>query len=224
MKIFRLLAALALVAFGQLAHAGIVQSVRASISGGTGTATLNSVSTSDTLVLLAITENSAGSTFSATPAGFSNANFPAAFTSTVVTANGAIFYNQSPSSGTNSVTINLTAGGGGYMVLVEWSGMLSSALDVSPAASNVTNGSTAGSNSIASGTLAQANEVIFSVLAENTSGAGTSTGGLSAPPAGFIDLFTSSDSSGDFLYDFCYKVVSSTAGATASWTWTEVPA
>lgn len=199
----------------------LVQKVRAGITAGTGTATLNGVSASNTLVFMAITENSGGSVFSATPTGYTVANAPAAFTSSGLTVQGGIWFKQSPSAGTNSVTINLTVGNGGYCELTEWDDFVASPLDVAPAASNINAGvSTSLANSISSGTLSQANERLFAVYCENTSGAGGPTG-LSVPATGFTDISSGNDSSADFVYEFCYKDVNSTAGATASWTGTD---
>lgn len=197
----------------------LVQSTSAAIAGGAATVTLNGVSASNTLVLILGVD--AGPSTPNTPAGFTPSNVPAAFSSSGSAVSAAILHNQAPSSGTNAVSVTYTAGGTGLAFLLEWSGMTASALDVAPAASNVTNGGTAGSNSIASGTLAQANEVIFALLMSNDTGSGTANVGISDPPSGFTSLFAQQDSTSFGPMQISYNVVSSTAGATASWTWTD---
>lgn len=221
MKLRQLLVTLTLLAFGPLAHAGFVQVATGTVSGGAGTVTMTGVNAADTLILFAGAASGSASNVGSPPAGYTAANVPSAYVNAGLSTDAVIYYNQSPSSGSNTVTISFSAGGGGPMVLVEWSGMSPGALDVHPAASNVTNGSTAGSNSIASGTLSQANEVIFAVLLENSSGAGSANVGLTNPPTGFVSVAVSQDSSGSTAWGVAYKVVSATTTQTASWTWTD---
>ena len=203
------------------AYAGLVQSANAAVTGGAGTVTLTGVNPSDTLILFSFSVSGSSSVPSSTPAGYSIGNVPtvyAAFDS----ISTAIYYNQSPASGTNTVNISYTAGGSGHILLVEWSGMPASALDVAPAASNATTATTSGTSSISSGTLGQANEVVFVFMAETTSGAGDAVTGLNIPATGgFTNIFSNSDSNTDFLYAVNYKIVSATASVTAGWTWTD---
>ena len=200
---------------------GFVQSVIGSVSGGAGTVVINGVNPADTLILFAGSAAGPTSNVSAPPSGFTAANVPTAYVASGLSTNAVIYYNQSPSSGTNSISISFSAGGGGPLVVVEWNGMLSSALDVTPAASNVTNGGTSGSNSISSGTLSIANEVIFVLLEENTNGTGTANIGLTDPPAGFASIAASQDSATNAAWGIAYKVVAATTSQTASWTWME---
>lgn len=204
---------------------GVVQSTVGSVTGGTGSATLAGVSSANTLLSFVFATSGAGSQPSSTPVGYTVANAPAALSAFGTAVSASIYFNQAPSGGSNTCAVNFTAGGNGHVILVEWSGLLPSALDVAPAAVNFSSAGTSGTTSIASGTLGQANEVVFAFMVENTSGSGSSVTGCNLPATGgFIDIQSSGDSSADWLYDVCYQVTAATTGVTAGWTWTDTAA
>ena len=203
----------------------IVQRAVAPFVAGTANPVLNNVHPANSLILLCVVGSAASNTAPTTPTGFSVLNAPGAYydASAGVSASATLFINQSPSSGTNSVSVsfNYSAGGGGYAELIECSGLLASAVDVAPAASNVTNAGTAGANSSASGTLASASEVVFVAFMENTSGSGLSNTGLNHPPTGFADIDGAGDTAHNWNFDTAYYVTNSTASVPVAYAWTD---
>lgn len=203
-------------------HSGLVQAAVAAVSAGTGTVTLNGVNSADTLIAFTFISNGAADVPSGAPTGFTAANSPAQFFGQGEGLVGTVYYRLSPPSGTNSVTISYTNGGSGKLILVEWSGLTVTPLDVASAPTNTSTAGTSGSNSVATGPLGSANEVIFAFMYETTAGAGSVSTGANLPATGgFTDIVSSANSSTDFLYDLCYKVVNTTASITAGWTWTD---
>lgn len=180
--------------------------------------TLNGVNSANTLILLC----AGGASPFFTPTGFSVANQPGQFSGSGATVVSGIFYNTAPTSGTNVVTVAMTGSDYTNAVLLEWSGLAPSPLDLAPTGvNNSSASSTSGSNSVSSGVLSQASEVIFALLADTTEGSGTSNAGLTDPPSGFTSLGAYQDNSVNNIAEFCYLVVSATTSVTASWSWTD---
>jgi PASTA domain len=179
------------------------------------TLTLTGVVAANALVLIVGTNNLIN-----VPSGFTAANNPAQYNSN---NSATIFYQQTNAGGTINVNVTWAAGGNTYggAVLLEFSSFAPSALDVVPAASNASITGTAGTNSVSSGTLAQATEVIFAVCYAGTSGAGTTSIGISDPPTGFTSLYAVQNTNLYNGFEACYAIVSSTSSSTASWTWTD---
>jgi hypothetical protein len=129
----------------------------------------------------------------------------------------SVYLKASPSAGSNSAlcsnaTSNYQAG-----VLVEVSGTTSSTADVK----TLTNASgTPTSISVSSGTLAQANEIIFAGMTYGVP-AGSSNAAISNPPTGFTSLYVDQDTLVDLPIEVCYQVVTATTSVTASWSWTD---
>jgi hypothetical protein len=187
---------------------GLVQSVTGSFRNQTTLGlTLTGVSSSNALILVLAATAAPG-----TPTGFSVGVDP--------TANGSawagVYYDLAPSSGTNAVTVGWTGTQFGGGVLIEWSGLAATPLDVT----NSANASTAEANSVATGALGQASEVIFASLSVDTS-SGVANAAISDPPSGFTSLFALQDTNNDQGVELAYKIVSSAASVTASWTWTD---
>src|SRR5581483_3299531 len=96
-----------------------------------GTLTLTGVSASNALIIVL----AEGAKLNSTPTGFSVAVNPAVFTPTGGEGGqAAIFYNQSPSSGTNAVTLSWPASTFAVGAMIEWSGLAATALDVTNSA------------------------------------------------------------------------------------------
>ena len=195
----------------------LVQSTTNSVAGSTPLVlTLNGASASNTLVLL-IASNIA---ITGGLSGWTAGNVPAVFGATAV--NGVIYY-KTASAGTNTVSLTDTALGTFFAgaCLLEWSGMAATPLDVAPAASNITAGGTSGTNSIASGTLGQASEVIFTLICTGTNGAGLTSIGLTDPPTGFTSLYAQQNSQANQCWEMAYQIVAATTTTSAAWTWTD---
>jgi hypothetical protein len=195
---------------------GIVQSTHAIASPGALVMTLNGVSSSNVLIALYSSSQIPTAGGALTGGTWTAANAPAQFGASDV-ASATIFVNTSPSAGTNTVTTN--NGGANFTVgvLVEWSGLTASPVDVAPSPGNAT---TAQANSVSSGVLAQANEVVFAVLCLAAS-TGVANAGITDPPTGFTSLFVDSATNADQGAEFCYQIVSATSSVSANWTWTD---
>lgn len=118
----------------------------------------------------------------------------------------AYFYNTA--AGTPTVTFNTT--GIGYFFICEVTNAIASPLDVSVNA----DGASGTAHSLASGTLAQADEVIFAIAGGYVGG----TIAITADPT-YTELVMQDDNNTNVGGQAQYKIVSSTASDTADWTW-----
>jgi hypothetical protein len=129
-----------------------------------------------------------------------------------------IYYisNISSPSGTYTITINNSAAGNGFF---EWTasevdGLIASPLDQAFAAKGASASLTAGSAG-PTNALTLGNEVSFAVISiQNTSANNAIT-----TPAGYTQLYVSNDTDSNQSGEAGYKVLSSFAAQTASWTW-----
>lgn len=129
----------------------------------------------------------------------------------------AVHLVQSAAAGSHTFTTTLQAGSFGNGTIVEWSNLAASAFDQS----NVQNTTTAQACTVApTGTLAQANEVVFASLIFISNGVANAA--ITDPPATYTNsLCVFNDTLTENGVEQSYKEVTATTGVGAAWTWTD---
>jgi hypothetical protein len=193
----------------------VVQSAATAAQGVTSTSvSLSGVSSSNMLVLVVTTN-----VVPTTPSGFTLVYEPAA-------GGGAwnseyfgniVYIKSSPTAGTNTVSVSFSRTAIPNVCLIEVSGLTSSTADVK-VVNNLTGTPT--TVSVSSGSLAQANEIVFALLAYSIPG-GVSNAAITNPPTGFTSLWVEDNTLNYAASEFAYQVVSATTSLSATWSWTD---
>lgn len=200
-----------------------VQSVNATASGTTITATLTGVTAGNLLTLQLSFYQSSSQTAVATPTD-SNGTFSVAIAPTALNLSldsfaSAIYYEANAAAGTHTATVTLHGSPVGHVTFIEWSGAAtSSVLD-----KTASNGSISTTQNRASGTtaaLTASNDLALVALAV-ASGAGQTNAAISDPPSGYTSLYAQQDTAVDVGVEFAYQLLSSSAAQSTTWTWTD---
>jgi hypothetical protein len=178
---------------------------------------LGGVTAGNLVVCVCACIQGASNTTLATPAGWTLAKAPAGQGSGGLRPVIGIWYKENASSGTQSATINFAAGSYAEASIVEFSGVKTSS-SLANTNSNAGGGTNAGGNSAgAANTVATA--VAIAVCTATDSGSLPSN--LSSPATtGYSVVDNEPAGSTHCAYDISYKILSSVASETASWTWT----
>lgn len=126
-----------------------------------------------------------------------------------------------PAANVGTHTVTFTGDGAGAFLgasMIEVSGLLSVASQDASSHNGVATGATTSGNTGTTGATTQASEFLICALAGN--GAGLTNMGISDPPSGFTSLAVSQDSTDDFGFEQCYKILTTTGTQSCTWSWT----
>lgn len=192
--------------------------------------TLNSVLSGSSLVF-GVGYFDAGESISHTPATPTNTNGTFAVAerpdSLVASGGGVVgmlfFFIQTANSGTHTVTFNPFGNSGSLYanaIFDEWDAFDASALDKGNFTNNATAASSTGGSAGTTGTLSQANEVIYAGVAI-ICGTGLSNASISNPAtSGYTSAVQDQNTSTSVGTQISQKTVSATTAQNATWAWT----